>query len=42
MAECTNIPTMAAISNAISDAIEIRMKNLPVMAENVLKGLKKI
>jgi len=41
MAECTNVPTMAAISNAISDAIGTRMKNLPITAENVLKELKK-
>lgn len=41
MAECTNIPTMAAISNAISNAIGIRIKNLPITAENILQELKK-
>ncbi|MBA7523752.1 hypothetical protein ES705_15886 [subsurface metagenome] len=41
MAECTNIPTIAAISNAISDAIGIRMRDIPIIAEDVLRGSKK-
>ena len=42
MAECTNIPTMAAISNAICDATGIRIKKLPIRGEMILKGLGKL
>ena len=41
MAECTNILTMAVISNVIIHTIEIRMKNFSVTVENVIKGFKK-
>jgi CO/xanthine dehydrogenase Mo-binding subunit len=40
MAEPANNPTAPAIANAIYDAVGVRIKDLPVTAEKVLKALK--
>ncbi|MCL5960752.1 MAG: carbon monoxide dehydrogenase, partial [Chloroflexi bacterium] len=39
-AEGTQIPTCPAIANAIYDAIGVRIKELPVTPEKILKGLE--
>jgi CO/xanthine dehydrogenase Mo-binding subunit len=38
--ETANIPTAAAIANAVEDAIGVRIKELPITAEKVLAALK--
>jgi 4-hydroxybenzoyl-CoA reductase alpha subunit len=40
MAEPANNPTAPAIANAIYDAVGVRIKDLPITAEKVLKALK--
>ena len=34
------VPTAPAIANAIYDAVGVRIKDLPITAEKVLKALK--
>jgi carbon-monoxide dehydrogenase large subunit len=38
--ECTNVATPPAIANAIFDAVGIRIKDLPITPDKVLKALK--
>jgi len=38
--EIACVPPMAAIANAIFNAIGVRIKILPLSPENVLRGLK--
>ena len=38
--ECTNVATPPAIANAIYDAVGIRIKDLPITPDKVLKALK--
>jgi CO/xanthine dehydrogenase Mo-binding subunit len=38
--ETANIPTAAAIANAVEDAVGVRIKELPITAEKVLAALK--
>jgi len=38
--EMTNVPIMPAIANAIYDAVGVRIKDLPITAEKLLKALK--
>ena len=38
--EGTNIPTIPAIANAIYDAIGVRIKDLPITPEKILKALE--
>jgi 4-hydroxybenzoyl-CoA reductase alpha subunit len=40
MAEPANNPTAPAIANAVYDAVGVRIKDLPIMAEKVLRTLK--
>jgi 4-hydroxybenzoyl-CoA reductase subunit alpha len=40
MGEASLLPTAAAIANAIEDAIGVRIKDLPITPEKILKGLK--
>jgi xanthine dehydrogenase molybdenum-binding subunit len=40
MAEPANNPTAPAITNAVYDAVGVRIKDLPITAEKVLKALK--
>ncbi|MFA5060313.1 MAG: molybdopterin cofactor-binding domain-containing protein [Candidatus Omnitrophota bacterium] len=40
MGEASLLPTSAAIANAIHDAVGIRMKELPITPDKVLKALK--
>jgi xanthine dehydrogenase molybdenum-binding subunit len=40
LGEPAMIPTAAAISNAIYDAIEVRIKDLPITPEKILEALK--
>ncbi|TEU21773.1 MAG: xanthine dehydrogenase family protein molybdopterin-binding subunit [Anaerolineales bacterium] len=40
MAEPANNPTAPAIANAVYDAVGVRIKDLPITAEKVLKALK--
>lgn len=42
MGEASLLPTAAAIANAIYDAVGVRIKDLPITPEKVLKGLKEI
>ena len=42
MGEASLLPTAAAIANAIYDAVGIRIKELPITPEKVLKALKEI
>jgi CO/xanthine dehydrogenase Mo-binding subunit len=39
--EATTIPTAAAIANAVFNAAGVRIKELPITPERILKGLKK-
>src|SRR5439155_6689146 len=38
--ELTNVPTAAAIANAVADAVGVRIDSLPITAEKVLKALR--
>jgi CO/xanthine dehydrogenase Mo-binding subunit len=38
--ELVTIPTAAAIANAISDAVGVRLTDLPLTAEKVYRALK--
>ncbi len=38
--ETSIMPTSAAIANAVEDAVGVRIKSLPIMAEKVLEALK--
>ena len=40
LGEMPSIPTAPAISNAVYDAIGVRIKNLPITPEKILKALK--
>lgn len=40
MGEASLLPTSAAITNAIYDAIGVRIKDLPVTPEKIIKGLR--
>ena len=40
--EGTNVPTIPAITNAIYDAVGVRLKDLPVTPEKILKGLEQM
>jgi CO/xanthine dehydrogenase Mo-binding subunit len=40
MAEPANNPTAPAIANAVYDAVGVRIKDLPITAEKVLRALK--
>ena len=40
MGEASLLPTAAAIANAIEDAVGVRIKELPITPEKVLKALK--
>jgi len=40
LGEITQVPTAPAIANAIEDAVGIRLKELPMTAEKLLKALK--
>jgi CO/xanthine dehydrogenase Mo-binding subunit len=37
--ELPNVPTAAAIANAVADAVGVRIDTLPITAEKVLRGL---
>jgi CO/xanthine dehydrogenase Mo-binding subunit len=37
--EIPNVPTAAAIANAIADAVGVRIDTLPITAEKVLRAL---
>ena len=39
--EGSTVPTAPAIANAIHDAIGVRIKDLPITPEKILKALKK-
>ena len=41
MGEAALLPTSAAIANAIHDAIGVRIKELPITPEKIIKALKK-
>ena len=38
--ELTNVPTAAAIANAVADAVGVRIDSLPITAEKVLNALR--
>ena len=38
--EIPNVPTAAAIANAVADAIGVRMDSLPITPEKVLKAVR--
>ena len=38
--ELANVPVAAAIANAVEDAVGVRIRDLPVTAEKVLRGLR--
>ena len=40
MGEAALLPTSAAIANAIHDAVGVRIKELPITPEKILKALK--
>lgn len=40
MGEASLLPTAAAIANAVYDAIGVRIKELPITPEKIIKGLK--
>ncbi|MDP8264647.1 MAG: xanthine dehydrogenase family protein molybdopterin-binding subunit, partial [Candidatus Aceula lacicola] len=40
MGEAALLPTAAAIANAVYDAIGIRIKDLPITPDKILKALK--
>jgi CO/xanthine dehydrogenase Mo-binding subunit len=37
--EISNVPTAAAIANAVADAVGVRIDSLPITAEKVLRAL---
>ncbi len=37
--ECTMGPTAAAIANALHDALGVRVRELPLTAENITKAI---
>jgi CO/xanthine dehydrogenase Mo-binding subunit len=41
IAEIPNVPTAAAIANAIQDAVRVRIHDLPITAEKVYAALRK-
>ena len=38
--EVANVPTAAAVANAVADACGVRIRNLPITSEKVYEGLK--
>ncbi|MFH0877881.1 MAG: molybdopterin cofactor-binding domain-containing protein [Candidatus Omnitrophota bacterium] len=42
MGEASLLPTAAAIANAIEDAVGVRIKDLPITPEKILKALEKV
>lgn len=42
MGEASLLPTSAAIANAIYDAIGVRIKELPITPDKIIKGLKEL
>jgi CO/xanthine dehydrogenase Mo-binding subunit len=40
MGEASLLPTSAAIANAIEDAIDIRIKDLPITPKKIIQALK--
>jgi CO/xanthine dehydrogenase Mo-binding subunit len=40
MGEAALLPTAAAIANAIEDAIGVRIKDLPITPDKIIKALK--
>ena len=40
MGEASLLPTAAAIANAVEDAIGVRIKELPITADKIIKALK--
>ena len=40
MGEASLLPTSAAIANAIEDAIGVRIKELPITPEKIIKALQ--
>jgi CO/xanthine dehydrogenase Mo-binding subunit len=40
MGEASLLPTSAAIANAIDDAIGVRIRELPITPDKILKALK--
>jgi CO/xanthine dehydrogenase Mo-binding subunit len=41
IAEIPNVPTAAAIANAIQDAVGVRLYDLPLTSEKIYAALKK-
>jgi CO/xanthine dehydrogenase Mo-binding subunit len=41
IAEIPNVPTAAAIANAIEDAVGVRISDLPLTAEKIFEALNK-
>ena len=39
--ELANVPVAAAIANAVADAVGVRIRDLPVTAEKVLRALQR-
>ncbi len=39
--ELTNVPTGAAVANAVADALGVRIRDLPVRAEAVHDGVRR-
>jgi xanthine dehydrogenase YagR molybdenum-binding subunit len=39
--EISNVPTAAAIANAVADAVGVRIDTLPITAEKVLRALSR-
>jgi CO/xanthine dehydrogenase Mo-binding subunit len=42
MGEASLLPTSAAIANAIEDAVGVRIKDLPITPEKIIKALKEL
>ncbi|MHA1108253.1 MAG: hypothetical protein ACTSQV_03965, partial [Alphaproteobacteria bacterium] len=42
MGETTNVPVPPSIANAIFDAVGVRIKNLPITPDKILRGLAQI
>jgi CO/xanthine dehydrogenase Mo-binding subunit len=40
--EIPNVPTAAAIANAVADAVGVRIDTLPITAEKVLRALSAV
>ncbi len=39
--ETANVPVAAAVANAVQDAVDVRIKSLPISSEKVFEGMKK-